>query len=151
MIGMTASSLAMLAVARGELGAVLADLVQQVLSVHGDLRGARAVRRVKLRLRVASLAQRCAQPCDVQLGAGEVALDMLPFRHGYRRVELDEDIAGFDALAVADVDSAHNSRLERLDDLGPPGGNDLARRRGDDVDFAQARPGKGDAEEGDDR
>src|SRR5262245_6271977 len=76
---------------------------------------------------------------------------MLPFRHGYRWIELDEDIAGFDALAVADANRAHDPGLERLDDFSAAGGNDLAWRGGDDVDFTQASPGKGQTEEADDR
>ena len=36
------------------------------------------------------------------------------------RVELDQHVAGLDALAVLDMDRAHHAGLERLDHLGAP-------------------------------
>ena len=39
-------------------------------------------------------------------------------RHCHGRVELDQDVARPDALAVADMDGAHDAGLERLDRLG---------------------------------
>ena len=62
-------------------------------------------------------------------------------------IELDENLAGLDALPVLNVDGAHNAGLERLDDLDAAAGNDLAGRRGDDIDMAEARPEQGQAEQ----
>src|SRR5215831_6560229 len=67
--------------------------------------------------------------------------------HG--RVKLDKGVAGPDALTVADVDRTHHSGLKRLDRFGSAGRNDLARRHGDNVDRADARPGERNAEHGD--
>ena len=47
--------------------------------------------------------------------------------------------------AVLHMDRAHHAGLERLDHLGPAGRDDLARRRGDDVDLAEAGPDERDA------
>ena len=64
-------------------------------------------------------------------------------------IELDQDVAGLDALTVAHMDRTHHAGLERLDGLGAAARNDLARRDGDDVDRADTRPGQRSAEHGD--
>src|ERR1700704_2178196 len=67
--------------------------------------------------------------------------------HGW--VELKEDVAGPDALTVADMDRTHHAGLERLDGFGAAAWNDLARRDGDNVDRADTRPGQRSAKHGD--
>ena len=67
--------------------------------------------------------------------------------HG--RVKLDKNVAGPDALTVADMDRTHYAGLKRLDRFGSAGRNDFARRHGDNVDRADARPGERNAEHGD--
>ena len=59
-------------------------------------------------------------------------------RHG--RIELDQHVAGLDALPIADVDCANHTGLERLNNLGAPGWNNLARRGGNDVDGTKGGP-----------
>src|SRR5262249_32194195 len=56
-----------LTVEGAELGSVLADLVQQKLSMPCDLCVGRAFRRLKVRQRIAALAQRGVQPRDIEL------------------------------------------------------------------------------------
>src|SRR5579871_6661280 len=65
-------------------------------------------------------------------------------------IELDENVARLHGLAVVNVDGAHHTDLDGLDDLAAAAGHDLAGGRGDDVDVSEARPGKRNAEEPDD-
>ena len=65
---------------------------------------------------------------------------MVAFGLGHGRIELDQHVAGLDALPITDVDRANDAGLERLDHLGAAGRNDLARRGGDDVDAPQGGP-----------
>ena len=69
----------------------------------------------------------------------------------HRRIELDQHVAGLDALPIADMDGANNAGLERLDHFGPAARNDLAGCGGNDVDLPEARPGQRQAEQSDDR
>ena len=66
-------------------------------------------------------------------------------RHG--GIELDEDVAGLDALPVVDLDGAHDAGLERLDQLDAAVGHDFAGRGGDDVDVPETRPDQAKAEQ----
>ena len=59
-------------------------------------------------------------------------------RHG--RIEFDEDVARLDALAIADVNGAHDAGLERLYQLDTAAGDDFAGRRGDDIDMTDSLP-----------
>jgi hypothetical protein len=68
--------------------------------------------------------------------------------HG--RIEFDQHVASIDPLPVAHVDRPHDARLERLDDLGAAAGNDLAGGDRHDIDRADAGPGQGDGEHGND-
>ncbi len=127
--------LILLALDLGELGVLFGALADQKLTMHLDLRGACALRRPERGKRI--LRERRAQPRDVESGRKEIAplALLVGFRH--RRVELDQNVAGLDALSVAYVDGADNARFEWLDQLGTPAGHDLARRGCDDVDVAE--------------
>ena len=57
---------------------------------------------------------------------------------GHGRIELDQDLAGLDPLPVADMDRAHHTGLEGLDQLGAAARDDLALCRRHDVDAADA-------------
>src|SRR5262245_49677125 len=76
---------------------------------------------------------------------------MVAFSLVHGRIELDQDLPSLDALPVANMDGPHNTGLERLDDFGAPTRDDFSRRRGDDVDLAKRRPGKGQAKQRNDR
>ena len=89
------------------------------------------------------------QPGGVELSRHQIALQMPELGTAHRRVELKEDVAGPDALTVADMDRTHHAGLERLDGFGAAARNDFARRDGDNVDRADARPGQRSAEHGD--
>ena len=73
----------------------------------------------------------------------QVALQVPELGGVHGGIEFDQHVARLDALAVAHMDRTHHARLERLDDLGAAGGDDLARGHGHDVDRADARPGEG--------
>ena len=60
--------------------------------------------------------------------------------HG--RIELDQNVAGLDALPVTHVDRSHDTSLERLDHLGAAARNDLALGGRDDVDASERGPGQ---------
>src|SRR5262249_56849838 len=80
----------------------------------------------------------------------EIAAQMVALGLVHGRIELDQHLAGLDALPIAHMDRAHHSGLERLDDLGAPAGDDLSRCRRNDVDLAERRPYERQAEHGDD-
>ena len=65
----------------------------------------------------------------------------------HRRIELDQHVAGLDALPIADMDRANNAGLERLNHLGPAARDDLAGCGGNDVDLPEACPGQRQAEQ----
>ena len=89
-------------------------------------------RRIGRRLEIGErivLGQRGVQARRVELGRHQVALQMAEFGGVHGGIELDQHVARLDALAVAHMDRPHDAGLERLDDLGAAGGDDLARRR----------------------
>ncbi len=65
-------------------------------------------------------------------------------------IELDQQVAGLDRLAVAHMDGLDHPGLERLDHLVAAMDDDLARRGRHDVDLAEKRPRQADAEYQDD-
>ena len=71
---------------------------------------------------------------------------MLPLGLVDGGIEFDQHLARFDALAVTDPDGTYHAGLERLDHLGAAAGDDLSRRRGDDIDLAERRPSQCQAE-----
>ena len=120
-------------------------------ALHLDQVGATHLgRRLELGERIVLSGQGRPQAGDVELSRHQIALQMPELGTAHGRIELDQDVAGLDALTVADMDRTHHAGLERLDDLGAAARNDLARRDGDDVDRADARPGQRSAEHGDD-
>ena len=66
-------------------------------------------------------------------------------RHG--GIELDQRLAGADALAVADQYGVDDPRRAGLDQLDVVGGDQLARCRGDDIDAAKDEPEQRDGEQ----
>ena len=143
--------LRLLAVERRDLGAMLLDLLGEISLLHLHLGRAGPGRRIKFRLRIVGIAQAGPQPGNVEAGGHEVVLDVLFLGRAHRRVELDEDIAGLDALPIADLDGAYDAGLEWLDQLDAAVGHDLAGRRGDDVDVPETGPDQAQAEHGDER
>ncbi len=61
---------------------------------------------------------------------------------GLRGIEFEQYIAGFDMLAVGDVDRRNLAAVERLDHLGAARRLDLARRDGVNVEPTDERPGQ---------
>ena len=147
MVSRSASFCGSLAVERGELGALLGDLVDRGTgAAWRPAPAAHPAGGLKL-ASGSSVGQRRLQPRDVELRARSDRFAVPALRVVHGRIELDQHVAGFDRLAVLDVDRAHHAGLERLDDLGAAGRNDLAGGRGDDVDLAEARPRQRDAEQ----
>ena len=106
-------------------------------------------RRLELGERIVLSGQGRPQAGGVELSRHQIALQMPELGTAHGRVELNEDVAGPDALTVADMDRTHHAGLERLDGFGAAARNDLARRDGDNVDRADTRPGQRSAEHGD--
>jgi len=125
----------------GELGALLAGLVEQQLALGRQQPHRRAVGRIKGGERIA-IGERRVQSRDVELCGDEVALQMAQFGVVDCGVELDQHVACLDRLPVADMDAANDPGLERLHDLAAAARDGLALRRGDRVDLAEARPGE---------
>ena len=117
--------------------------------MHLNQAGRRNLGRLELRERIA-FRQRRAQPRGIHLSRHQIALQVSELRAGHGWIELDEDVAGFHALTVSDMDRPHDAGLERLDRLRSAAWDDLAGRHRDDIDRADAGPGHGDAEYGDD-
>ena len=65
---------------------------------------------------------------------------MTQFCRAHCRIELDDNIAGLDALSILNVNRANHSGLERLDYLGTTAWHNLARRCGDNIGRAERRP-----------
>ena len=107
--------------------------------------------RVEIDFRIIALGKRSGEPGSVEPRRDEVALDMIALGEVHGGIELDENVTGLDGHAIAHVNGAHNSRLERLDGLGAAAGDDLAGRGSHDVDLAECGPAQREAEEGDDR
>ena len=140
-----------LAAQRGDLAAMLGGLRCQVLALGGDEQRACPVRRMEIGERIGTVGEGGAQPGDIELGGDEIALQVLALSPCDRRVELDQHIAGLHGVTVMHMDRADEADLEGLDDLRPSARDDLARRGGDDVDGADAGPGHGQHEHGNDR
>src|SRR5450759_857754 len=140
-----------LAIERSELGLLFGRLTDQELAVHLDQRRAGALGRAEVLKWIGAPVECCAQSRDIEAGGDKVALEMIDFGLGHGRIKLDEDFAGLDALPVTDVDRANDACLERLDHLGAPAWNDLARRSGDDVDGPKRGPNQRQTEQSDDR
>jgi hypothetical protein len=87
----------------------------------------------------------------VEAAQNQVLGNPLALRLGHRPVELDQDLPGRDAIAVAHVNGRDDAGLERLDGLGPAGRHDLALGGGDNVGMAEAGPSDRDGKEQDDR
>ena len=125
--GLLGFLLRLLTVDRGDLGAVLADLVQQELALHGDQGGVRVGGRREIGQGIVSAGQRRAQPRDIELLGQKIAAQVIAVGRVDGRIELDQHIAGLDLLPVLHADRAHHAGLERLDDLGAVARHDLAR------------------------
>ena len=87
--------------------------LSQELPLHGDEIRARTRRRLKRSFRIVAVAQRRAQSRNVQLRGDKVALDMLLLRLRHGRIELDQHITRFDALAIANVEWRAQRRSRR--------------------------------------
>ena len=109
----------------------------QELTLGADQHRVGTRRAERSRRRVIAGGQRGAQPRDVELLGNEIVAQMIALGGVHGRIELDQDIAGLDALPVLHMDRAHDAGLERLDDLGAAARHDLARRGGDDVDVPE--------------
>ena len=129
---------------------MLSYLAGQKLALHGDELRARAFGRLEIDYRILGVRQRSPEPGNVELGRDQVALDVVALGEVHGGVELDEHVARLYRHPVAHVNGAHHSRLVRLNGLGAAAGDDLAGRRGDDVDLAECRPAQREAEQGDD-
>ncbi len=137
--GLLGLLLRLLTADRGDLGAMLADLVHQKLALHGDQGGVGVGGRRKISQGIVPAGQRRAQAGDVELLGQKIAAQVIAVRRVRRRIELDQHVAGPDHLPVLHADRAHHARFERLDDLGADARHDLAGRRGHDVDRAPTR------------
>src|SRR6266545_4975692 len=118
--------------------------------MHLDQVGWRSVGRIELGEGIVLPRQRRTQPRDFKLRRHQIALQTPELGAAHSWIEFDKGVAGADALAVADMDGAHDAGLERLYGLGPAAWNDLARGDGHNIDRANARPCERDAEHGDD-
>ena len=65
----------------------------------------------------------------------------------FRRVKLQQQVPGFDAIAVSHGDRRDLAGLQRLDDFGARFGLDLSRRDGIDVKPAKIGPNEKSGEE----
>src|SRR5215470_2829093 len=97
---------------------------------------------MKIQQRILLSGQSGAQARCFELCRHQVTLHVTELSFSHRRIELDENLAGLHALPIVHMDRANDASLERLYDLGATARNDPARRRGDDIDFAEARPRK---------
>ena len=140
MVSRSASFCAICRSSAAKLGLLFGRLANQKLPVHLDQHRARALGRAEVLKWIGSSSQRRTQSSDIKPGGDEVALEVVAFglRHG--RIELDQHVAGLDALPITDMDCANDAGLERLDNLGAPCWNNFARRGGDDVDAPKGGP-----------
>ena len=95
---------------------------------------------MKAAFRIAGIAERSVQPCDIQLRGDKVASYVFLFCCGHRRIKLDQDIAGFNALSVVHIDGPDDADLKRLYQLNPTAWDNLTVRIGDDVDMTDSSP-----------
>jgi hypothetical protein len=111
-------------------------------------------RRVLLDARRAVAVERGEQRAGalaLGLRSGELLPDALAVGTGGGGIELDEHLAGLHPIAVADLDRAHDSRLQRLDNLGAFAHDNAPRRHRDDVDAPDDGPRERDHEQRADR
>ncbi len=122
------------------------DLLGEECPLHIDKRRTCARRRVKLVFRVVAIAQRSAQARDVQFRGNKIILDVLLLRRRHGRIEFNEDVARLHPLPIVDVNGAHDTSLERLNQLDATAGDDFAGRRCDDIDMSDDCPNQRQAE-----
>ena len=97
----------------------------EIRFLHCNLRGACPFGGMETDEGVVSLAECSMQPRDFQIRCDQIALQMVAFGAVDGRVQFDQRLAGFDALAIADVNRANHSGFERLNDLVCPVGKTL--------------------------
>ena len=137
---------------RGDLGAMLGDLVEQQLTLGADQDRVRTGRRREVgRMIIAGRQRRARSRATLSCSASRSLLEVVAFGGIHGRIELDQHVAGFNRLPVLHPDGANHPGLERLDDLGAPARHDLPGRRSHDVDRAPPRPDQRRAEQHDDR
>ena len=112
--------------------------------------GACARRRLKCVFRIVTVAQRCAQSRNVQLRGNEIASDMLLLRLRHGRIEFDQHVTRLDALAIADMNGAHDAGFEGLYQLNAAARDDFSGCRRHDIDMPKRCPDQRQAEERDD-
>jgi hypothetical protein len=66
---------------------------------------------------------------------------------GHGAVQLDEQVAGLDLVAILDVDGLDDAAFQRLYGLAALADHDAALRHGHDVDLPEAGPQQRDREE----
>ena len=140
-----------LPVDRRELGTVLRCLVQQQLPLSVQERLRSALGRAKFRRRIGSARKRCVEPRSIETCRHEIALEAIPLCAIDCRIQFDKRIAFLDELPIAHVDRVDDANLKRLDDLRSPTGDDLPRRRRNDIDLAEACPSDREHEDHDHR
>ena len=101
-----------LAIELGELGTLFGHLADQELALHLDKRRACAFRWVKVVKRIGASASRRASE-QFRARRDEVALQVVVLGFLHRRIELDEDIAGFDAFARREREWREQRRYRR--------------------------------------
>ncbi len=77
---------------------------------------------------VAAARKRRAQARDVEPLGYEIVVQMVALGFIDGRIELDQHVAGLDALSVLHADRAHHAGLERLYHLAASARNHLAGR-----------------------
>ncbi len=117
----------------GELGAGERDLGV------GDLGGGSGGRR-EAQAPAVERGEDGAKPRGVEFGGLERLAGLRRVGIGDGGIEFDQRLARADRLPVADQYRVDDPRRAGLDQLDVVGGNQLARRRGDDVDPAQHEP-----------
>ncbi len=126
------------------------DLVDQELTRRCNHRGIGIGRRMERGQRILAIRHRRLQARHIQTRPREVAAQVVALGIAHGRIELDENVAGLDALAILDMDGADDAGGERLHHLDAAAGHDLAGRRGDDIDLADTRPRHREREHADD-
>jgi len=71
---------------------------------------------------------------------------LLRTRHRARGSDRQRGVTRFKALTIADMNSANDAGLERLDQFDTTAGHDFAGRGGDDIDMSDACPDQRQAE-----
>ena len=89
--------LRLLAVERGDLGAVLGHLVEQELTLRRDQRRICVGGRREVGRRIVAAGKCRAQPRDIELLGHEIVVQMIALGRVHGRIELDQHVAGLDA------------------------------------------------------